>query len=273
MSDASSPSQFSSQPRPWKKWVIAICLVAVIAVLYVAFRPGTTPDPKVDSKADAAAAPGEDVIAAESQKMGAFLNGVETKPAVAGEGIPTEILEEMQRCLKAPELSADGLEVEAEVDPAAKASPAPVRYLRSEEALAEIEKELGPAITQGDLWTDWIVRLPEGMDRKVHLENVEDQGRIQQNLSVFQIDQSGKATRMQLTDAEEQNPDMGMISNMLNEGEILRKETSRYFMFASGERFELIELDGKPTEFEIVRGEVFFRCDKMESSDNCTCIR
>lgn len=201
--------------------------------------------------------------------MGAALQTLNAKPPAPGEGIPTDILDEMNRCLRAAELTAEGSE-----SPGLESEAESVRILRVDEALAEIEKELGPTMMQGDLWTDWVVRLPEGLDRKVHLENIEDEtGRIQQNLSLFQIDQSGKASRIVLTETEERNPDMAMISTLLNEGEIQRKETSRYYQFAAGERLEIIELDGRPTEFEIVRGEIFFRCDKMGSPEHCTCIR
>lgn len=269
MSDASSP-QIQKEPRSWTwRAGFAAAVVAVLAGLCLLLRPAADVPPP---------APGEPVAASgapiqETAKIGEALRAFGMDPEAGnGEGIPTEILAEMQRCLRAPELSAQGL-AEDEVEPGVTPAPSP-RVLRTEEALAEIEKELGPAMMQGDLWTDWIVRLPGGLDRKVHLENIEDEsGRIQQNLSLFQIDQSGKAMRVPLSDTEERNPDMAMISNLLNEGEILRKETSRYYQFAGGERLEIIELDGRPTEFEIVRGEIFFRCDKMDTPDNCTCIR
>lgn len=269
MSDASSPS-LSREPKPWEKGLIAVALIVVVLGVFLLVRPSGNESVPSPTAGDIAASGPTGAPIKESSSVGAMLGALEAKPMTPGEGIPTDILEEMQRCLRAPELSAEGLGEPKE----ASATPDPVRVLRTEEALVEIEKDLGPAMMQGDLWTDWIVRLPEGMDRKVHLENIEDEGgRIRQNLSLFQIDQSGKAMRIPLTEAEELNPDMVMISNLLNEGEIHRKETSRYYQFAGGERLELIELDGQPTELEIVRGEIFFRCDKMEGTENCTCIR
>lgn len=199
------------------------------------------------------------------------------KPLEPGEGIPMDILEDMHLCLKGRTEERQGSGLVS--DPAMSGAENPesevsARILRTEEALGELEKDLGPPMMQGDLWTDWIVRLPDGLDRKVHLENIEDdEGRIQQSLSLFQIDQSGKASQVSLSESEEHNPASATIANYLNQGEIQRKESARFYQYTTGERLELIELDGKPSELEVVRGDVFFRCDNLKSTDNCTCIR
>lgn len=179
-------------------------------------------------------------------------------------GIPGEILEEMRRCLSS---QAAGIN-----EPPSSILKGVT--LRLEEALVVNEKEYGPITMQGDLWSDWVLRLPDGMGRKLHLENHEDEsGRVQQHLSLFQVDQSGKAMRISVPDAAELNPTSEVIMNYLNEGEIERKETARYYQFTAGQRLEVLELDGVPSELEMVRGEVFFRCDTMRSADACTCVR
>lgn len=181
-------------------------------------------------------------------------------------GFPSDIIDALHLCL--------GFSNELEPDVVDKPLPEPVRILSLDEAIVEIEKSLGPPVTQGDLWTNWILRLPEGLDRRIHLEIVENaQGKMQQNLSVFQMDQSGKATRVQLPDEQRTNPKFTVITEMLNAGEVLRKETSKYFQYANGERLEIVEADGRPAELEVVKGEIFFRCDEMKSPESCTCIR
>lgn len=258
---------------------MGVAFVVAAAVAYSGLRPEPSQS-QSGFALDATGSAGPSGIIAGAMSLSDPLVAIIDKPLAHGEGIPSDILEEMQRCLQAKDLSSEGPNAPTVADQVVApksevgASDAQVKVYRTEEALAEIEKELGPAMMQGDLWTDWIVKLPEGMDRKIHLENIEDEtGRIQQNLSLFQIDQSGKASRVLLTETEERNPDMAMISNLLNEGEIHRKESSRYYQYARGERLEVIELDGQPTELEIVRDEIFFRCDRLESTKNCTCIR
>lgn len=187
-------------------------------------------------------------------------------PPQPGHGVPSDLLESLRDCLAlAP--GQPRREGQAKLE-------APIQLLSMDDFQQGLEKDLGPAMAQGDLWTEWVVRLSGGLDRKIHLENREStEGHIQRRLSVYQLDQTGQTQPLKMEGLDEENPSMQLISNLLNEGEVLRKESSKYYRYAGGERLEFIEVDSLPVELEIVRGEVFFRCDHLKSPDACTCIR
>lgn len=263
--NAVTASSYLSQRRGLL-WGVALILLVGAAFGYYASQTTNVPDVDIGNATDTSVSEIVSEVPALNPMAPEAVVSPSPKTEEMAPGISSEILRNMKRCLQA--------ETTDQQEPVEGPENSKVRLLRAEEAVVEIEKDLGPAMMQGDLWTDWIVKLPEGMDRKVHLENIEDQdGRMYQNLTLFQMDPSGVGTRIFLTEPEERNPDMATISNLLNEGEIQRKESARYYQFATGERLEIIELDGQPLEFEIVRGEVFFRCENVQAPDNCTCIR
>lgn len=143
-----------------------------------------------------------------------------------------------------------------------------------EQTLDHLQQELGPPIKQGDLWTDWVVRMKDGSDRKVHLENIEDvDGHVRQTLMIFMIDPRGQPFPIPLDPKDKDRPPMDVATGILGQGETSKKEKAGYYQFARGERLEIIDVDGKPSEVEMVRDETLFRCDQLTPKPSCQCIK
>lgn len=143
-----------------------------------------------------------------------------------------------------------------------------------EEVLEGLQRDLGPPLKQGDLWTDWVVRMKDGSDRKVHLENIEDlEGRVRQSVMIFMLDPRGQPFPIPLEGQDRDRPATDIVSDILSQGETYKKEQASFFQFARGERLEVIDVDGQPMEIEMVRDETLFRCDQLGPKPSCQCIK
>lgn len=253
---------------PWRNLVFGLLVMSAVSLVIVFWpRELTPPLPVPLSEPESPVLP----QASEDQKAPSAPRrespaAAKTASLQPGHGVPSDLLDSLRDCLAlAPTKTRRD---------AGDKSEAPIQLLTMDDFQSGLERDLGPVMAQGDLWTEWVVRLSGGMDRKIHLENREGaEGHIQRRLSVYQLDQSGKTQPLKIDGLDEENPSMQLISSLLNEGEVLRKESSKYYRYAGGERLEFIEVDSLPVELEIVRGEVFFRCDHLKSPEACTCIR
>lgn len=183
---------------------------------------------------------------------------VPTQPQLEGAaGIPNQVVSQMKECfdLNTAGDAGDG-------------------HTNVESVLENLQRDMGPPIKQGDLWTDWVVKMKDGSDRKVHLENIEDaDGRVRQTIMVFMIDPRGQPFPVPLDPKDKDRPATEVASSMIGQGEVSKKEKANYFQFARGERLEVIDVDGKPTEVEMVRDETLFRCDSLAPKPSCQCIK
>lgn len=255
---------------PWRNLVVGLLVMSAVSLVIVFWPRELTPPlpvPVAGSETpvlpEASVDPEVPSLPSSRRERPAPSKLVPRQP---GHGVPSDLLESLRDCLAlAPGRSR--------TDGTAKAE-ASIQLLTMDDFQLGLERDLGPAMAQGDLWTEWVVRLSGGLDRKIHLENRENsEGHIQRRLSVYQLDQTGQTQPLKIDGLDEENPSMQLISSLLNEGEVLRKESSKYYRYAGGERLEFIEVDSLPVELEIVRGQVFFRCDHLKSPDACTCIR
>lgn len=180
---------------------------------------------------------------------------VQSEPVAPG--IPNNVVSQMKECF---DMNTAG--------------DAPDGSMTTEAVLDNLQRELGPPIKQGDLWTDWVVRMKDGSDRKVHLENIEDvDGNVRQTLMVFMLDPRGQPFPVPLDPKDKDRPATEVATGILSQGETSKKEKASYFQFARGERLEVIDVDGKPSEVEMVRDETLFRCDQLAPKPSCQCIK
>lgn len=248
------------------RWLI-VGIVAVVAAVLVwrQFREKPVEPSQVESidsevTADASS-PREDRPIDLAEQANAQLENQINTPAQpqpeGAAGIPNQVVAQMKECF---DLNTAGEAGEGTTNVDA--------------VLENLQRDMGPPIKQGDLWTDWVVKMKDGSDRKVHLENIEDaDGRVRQTIMVFMIDPRGQPFPVPLDPKDKDRPATEVASAMISQGEVSKKERANYFQFARGERLEVIDIDGKPTEVEMVRDETLFRCDSLAPKPSCQCIK
>ncbi len=247
------------------RWLI-FGIVAVVASVFLwrslrsSKKESAEPDIEVEAGATAKRESTEerpiDLAQRADQQLENQINTPVTAEAGAA-GIPNAVVSQMKECF---DLNTAGEQGEGTTN--------------VESVLENLQRDMGPPIKQGDLWTDWVVKMKDGSDRKVHLENIEDaDGRVRQTIMIFMIDPRGQPFPVPLDPKDKDRPATEVASSIVTQGEVSKKEKANYFQFARGERLEIIDVDGRPTEVEMVRDETLFRCDSLAPKPSCQCIK
>jgi hypothetical protein len=134
--------------------------------------------------------------------------------------------------------------------------------------------DLGEASESRERWLDYSLKMPDGKERRVHVENFEeDSGKLRSSLVVYDIDNAGEPVPVNIDARDQENPTSDVVQNYLNQGVIKAKERSVLSQYAGGLKVETVEKQGRVNEIEFEKDGQFFRCDQVDKVGTCFCSK
>lgn len=248
--------------------VLAFVVVfAIILLSFVLYRMGVFGNASEKSTLDSAAGSNvEDQM--ESDAMGIPVSELGNSEQTAAEngGSATsdpkeeqafaEILLDLRSCL-----GFSGGEVPKAVTPTL------------ENLMKQFPDELGAANSY-DRWMNWHLRNREGNERRLRLEvTSNDEGRMVRELKWYAVDREGLPIPLELDRERSINPKDDTIAQMLREGEVFFREKAAGNVFTNGDRVDYVLRNDRLSEFEITKGQTFYRCASLKGRETCQCTR
>jgi hypothetical protein len=136
------------------------------------------------------------------------------------------------------------------------------------------QSDFGQSSYEADRWMNWHLRMRDGKERRIRLENAEsDDGKMTRELKYFTVDRDGQPSTIDMDDDKSVNPSDDVLDQLLKEGDVFYKERAAFVVFPNGERIEYLEKNGTLSEIEIIKGDRYYRCSDISERDSCQCVR
>jgi hypothetical protein len=137
-----------------------------------------------------------------------------------------------------------------------------------------ISSTLGEVTSQAEEWRNTHVVLPNGEQRRIHLEvENNDQGLPVLKLKYAGVDKEDLPVPIELPREQSENPSPTFLASLENEGKITLFEISEKWKLSENGEVSVIERNGIVNEIEITKNGKSFRCNQLESSQgHCDCL-
>jgi hypothetical protein len=135
-------------------------------------------------------------------------------------------------------------------------------------------QDLGEPVNMRERWVDYAIKMADGKERRVHIENFEeDSGKIKSSLVVYDLDGTGEPIPVTVDPRDQDNPSQDVVQNYVSQGQLKTKESSNLNEYSGGIKVETVLRQGKVYEIEFERDGQFFRCDQVEKVNTCFCSK
>lgn len=148
----------------------------------------------------------------------------------------------------------------------------------AEPTLANLEEsirnEIGEVSVRTEDWSNTIVRLSSGEERRIRIEtDLTGDSSVVRRLRYYSVNKDGLPVAIKLPKEQTEDPSEALVASLTGEGTLISEESSKRAYFQTGEELIYLERNGKVSEYELTKGTKTFKCMALEGEKaSCKCF-
>jgi hypothetical protein len=138
---------------------------------------------------------------------------------------------------------------------------------------SSLQPELGNVAMQNEEWSNTHLRLPNGEERRIHIEvDADNEESSVRKLKYYGVDKEGLPLAIELPKEQTTNPTETFIAGLESEGKITLREKAMHAYYQNGTEVLYTEKNGLLSDLEISKNGRTFKCTSLSTAASCRCF-